>query len=279
MQKVLAEFTSLGLAVNELEEVGEILHTSDFHRDKAVISSLLDRCGNLDDKLLAWIRTIPKNWSYSSHLLYLAQGPDMKPETWAYWTGNVHQYPNVWVARNWGFYRAYRLTVQALIVRCADAARSARVKPIEELKSAADAAIATMQVLVDEICASVPYQLGDLPDMTRFPDNRLCSQCPPSFIRKGADEYECMRDGLEPGRFTGGLGRTASLPPDQVQKHVITLGGLFALRSLLVAESAPLLPPLQKKWIIGRIFEIARRSALDPKMLEVRLRKNILGFG
>ena len=266
---MLRTFTKIGMAVNKLQnEAHAVLLPNEDINSKSALASIIDRCRRLDDELLAWHKKIPSNWSYSSAPMRWTRASEDNPETWQHWTGSIHRYPNVFVARNWDYYRAYRITIHAVMIRCADTA-SVRAGLDTSMRTLAAESRALVQVLIDEVCASIPFLLGDMPDI-------ICSITAPARGPHPLEEaLDFNKDETKPEPPRPRPGMTPCHPPDQ---FLLKIGEGCALYPLLVAASILFVDPLQHRWIKGRLLEAAKRGQLASKIVTMRLQENIFGF-
>ena len=110
------------------------------------ISHLISQAKTVDLNLAAWLETIPSSW-----LPNRIAGEFVPPtvrEAGMYRDCDI--YPDILVATTWNEWRAARLKVLALIARY----------------QSDDQVLANIQLLADDICASLPFHLGDRTEMT-----------------------------------------------------------------------------------------------------------------
>lgn len=108
----------------------------------------------VDENLTKWESSVPDSWRPKP-------ASDTTPAALvkfqAYGT-TMDIYPDLWVASTWNSYRFLRLVVQGILIKCM--ARDPSCRP-SEMPHGPLSYIQTMQKLVDEICASVPFAIGD----------------------------------------------------------------------------------------------------------------------
>lgn len=202
-----------------MEEKGDL--------DLSTLRDILQRCRSLDQELVLWRASIPREWEKVIYLDHHESTQDHPGSACAYtWLGRSASYPNLPTARMLNEYRMHRIAVQSVIVR--GAGRIFRYQT--EMGWSNDIAQAwslearrIAECAVDEICASVPFHLEELADTHR---------------RKGR--------------------------------------GFNMLQPLVVACLVPSVPAVQKRWILNRAMEIARRVGMDEKTIEKRLGSRIV---
>lgn len=110
-------------------------------------SYLISQAKTVDSNLAAWLEIIPSSWLpkrvAGESVPLTVRGAGMYDD-------HCDIYPDILVATTWNEWRAARLKVLALL---------ARHQPGEQVT-------ANIQGLVDDICASLPFHLGDRTEMT-----------------------------------------------------------------------------------------------------------------
>ena len=118
----------------------------------------------VDQKLACWEASIPDEWQPQP-------ASDLSPAALlkfqAYGT-RMDIYPDLWVTSVWNVYRVLRLIVQGVLMSCVER------NPFGYLPNIAygpQSNLQAMRELVDDICASVPFSVGDrVPKSHKEPD-------------------------------------------------------------------------------------------------------------
>lgn len=130
------------------------------------IFGLIRAAEDLDRELAHWARDVPAGWSYT---MAMNLNPMFSPELACacYIPSEIHRYPDFYIARVWNLYRVSRLVVQSILLRAdswlcfpSQNGRHHRNIHIEKLNG----------VLVNDICASVPFLLGYNLSQLKRPD-------------------------------------------------------------------------------------------------------------
>ncbi|KAH8814807.1 C6 zinc finger protein [Xylogone sp. PMI_703] len=143
----------------------EILSRPSWSIIKGEISKLIRAAEDLDRELVSWTKDVPVGWSYSvATKLSSISGPDLS--TSYYIPSEIHGYSGFYVARVWNLYRVSRLIVQSILFRLASHLYS---HPQNGRQQSENTHIEkSISVLVNDICASVPFLLGyDLSEFKR----------------------------------------------------------------------------------------------------------------
>lgn len=145
--------------------VNSILSQPSWKIIESDIFELIRAAEDLDRELADWASNVPAGWSYSvATNLNSVSNPE--PSTSRYIPSEIHVYRDFYIARVWNLYRVSRLIIQSILLRAASClcfpSKSGAQHPenthIEKLNG----------VLVDDICASVPFLLGyDLSQLKR----------------------------------------------------------------------------------------------------------------
>ena len=182
------------------------------------IESVLTNAMKADEALTDWESSVPDDWhpQPASNTLpkelykYGAYGSDMDI------------YLEVWVASIWNSYRSQRITVLSTIVTCLT--RKAGIGP-KEYCFATQGPVSVIQQMVDNICASVPFHLG----------NRT------------------LMDVTEEVEYPWIQGSTVSADH---RKAALNLGGWFLIGPLSACLKVSFLAESQRQWIIAQIGRI-----------------------
>ena len=176
------------------------------------VLKLMEHAKRLDQKLSAWSLDIPESWQYKT--VAFVHELDTIETSEAYY-GAIHKYPDLWVAFAFNKWRTCMIYTHAIILNCAEWLSTSSHVTRTELSEARNA----LQVMVDEICASVPFHLG---------------------ITSGENDE---------GAFTD---------PNILGTFAPKLGGYYLLWPLFVAGSVSCIPKSQKLWLKHRLAYIGR---------------------
>ncbi|KAI9714303.1 MAG: hypothetical protein M1820_000264 [Bogoriella megaspora] len=148
------EVASVQSAVAQMKSAQEIEPSS--------VSSLLAYALSVDQQLLEWEGSAPVSW-----LPIRVSGSDCIPfsvRNAGLYQDHCDLYENIWSAFTWNGYSCSRIRVQMAIYACTERLSAS----CEYSTSAIDLAI--VQELADNICATVPYCLGDRMSVARLDD-------------------------------------------------------------------------------------------------------------
>lgn len=117
-------------------------------RSETDLSFWRDKIHDLNSRLLSWANNVPAHW----RPLRLASAWDMKASVVTYLSG-CDVYPSCQIASIWNLWRTYRLlTLQVQV---------ALFRALPEPRGAYATCQAAVQNIVDGLCYSVPFYLGD----------------------------------------------------------------------------------------------------------------------
>lgn len=204
------------------------------------ITKVLNLTRKVDAMMQDWADSVPESWAYSA-----ASGFDCPPmgprETFVY-RGRIDIYQDHTFVSVWNSYRSNRIMVLSILVECISRLRS----HVEDaLLREGFAALQAIQELADDICASVPYQLGT--KLAGGPFDQTSAEYP----------------------YLGG----SKSSTDQ-RRAVASLGGWNLLEPLKSAVGVTSLRRGQREWImgqlerIGQIYSVPKRSARPPQVAE-----------
>lgn len=199
-----------------------------------------------------WADTVPESWAYSAASRFDCP-PEVPRETFIY-RDRVDVYEDSTFVSVWNSYRSHRIMVLSIMIECISQLWShSRDSPLQE----GAAALQATQELVDDICASVPYQLG-----TKLEGGPL---------DQTSAEYP----------YTGATKSSA-----EQRRAMVSLGGWNLLEPLKSALAAANLRRGQREWIkgqlqrIGRIYNVRNgANRLPPVMFECRKATVFAGDG
>lgn len=199
---------------------------------------------DIDSQLKQWAETVPDAWLWVS-----ATGFDlpsnMPRETFIY-NDRVDYYCDLSVLDIWNSYRAKRVMILSIITECI----LKTGPPYDEfLAHQAKYAFRTMQELVDDLCATVPYSIG-------------------TKMFGGARDQEFVEyPYISVKNFTIAQ-----------RRHVAALGGWYLLENIKGCLSAVRVCPIQRRWLmrvmvrIGNIYNIRSPAVVLRDTLHDALR-------
>lgn len=204
------------------------------------IRSLLQCATVLDKELSDWSHTTPRVWPYS-----VAMNVNTSASS-GYTPCELHKYPSNYIARVWNCYRVSRLVVLSILVRATTwLNRSTKLGEASERQNK-DLEKTSMR-LVDDICASVSFLLGDDLSRMKFPT-------------------------------TGGEGQEKSPYCPSVNKTGQRHTGRFSLIwPLYVACSYPEVPEAQRGWMSMRLHDLAERGEVQASLACLTKSQILLG--
>lgn len=119
--------------------------------DEAVGTSILEQACNTDRNLATWSYLLPSDWAPVAASII----PQSVREAGMY-KNRCDCYTDIWTATTWNTYRDCRILVQLIILGCL------RMMPFHDLNGLRSTlALSIAHRLADDICASVPYCLGN----------------------------------------------------------------------------------------------------------------------
>lgn len=121
------------------------------------VKSLMADAQDLIVRLDAWYLCVPESWNPVLENFKWDETDDM--ESAKAWSGLVHAYPSLQIASLFNDYRTFKIYLQATIIRCL-----LWLVPSIDLwqeSPACGTLERSFEHLVDGICASVPFLLGD----------------------------------------------------------------------------------------------------------------------
>ncbi|KAJ5710963.1 hypothetical protein N7488_005119 [Penicillium malachiteum] len=126
--------------------------------DETQISSILDKATQIDAKLLSWTYCVPEDWNP----IPATTIPESVRNAGLY-HNLCDCYTDMWIASTWNTYRECRILLQCIMLRCL------HQLPSEKIDATREATMqSTIQKLADDICASVPYFLGNQTESVRM---------------------------------------------------------------------------------------------------------------
>lgn len=121
------------------------------------LSKLLCDARSLDEQLTEWSSNVPPEYIYEAYMF-----PTSEPQyRAAYYCGMTSTYTSIAHAAMWNRYRGARLVVSCLVNKIIGYITIVNGGPREDMQAQLEQTRSTQQGLVDEICASVPFLLGN----------------------------------------------------------------------------------------------------------------------
>ena len=186
--------------------------------------SVLDYADDVEARLATWPDTLPDDWRWkASHTFDNLSGQESKLYIW---NRRVDMYHDIWVASIWNSYRSSMLVVQYLRLQCLGMLNP---PPLSAFACRIVTGINAVQQLVDDICGSVPFNLGT--KTFGGPTDRSEVQYPDDGIHKPSSDY---------------------------RKSAAGLGGWFIIEPLKTAAIAISLREGQQDWMLKQIERVQR---------------------
>lgn len=185
---------------------------------------------DLDGELAHWARKVPMEWSYTT-ALRMKYSCDPQLSSSGFIPNQAHRYPDFYTARVWNLYRVSRLIIQSIMFRissCMD---------LHLRDHYQDRTDKINRIMVEDVCASVPFLLG--------------------------------YDFSEPKRSIGSL-HNQNLWPQTSMSKVRSSGhtGKFSLIwPLYIACSVPSIPETQRRWMRAQLRWIAETGEAQAQFV------------
>ncbi|KAK2616790.1 hypothetical protein QQS21_000167 [Conoideocrella luteorostrata] len=137
-------------------ETRRLMSMSQMSCSTILIKEMIKKCQALDEECVEWSATPPKHFRYTS----VAWINDIQDGNYAEaeaYIGSVDAYSDLYFSTIWNVLRCARITLYSLIVRCL-----ARLHAPADYRTIPEYEVArrTTIDIVDDLIASVPYQLG-----------------------------------------------------------------------------------------------------------------------
>lgn len=185
---------------------------------------ILDYATSVDVQVSTWPDSVPADWAWKpSHTF--DNYPSHERKLYVY-NRRVDIYHDIWVASIWNSYRGTVLMIQYLILQTLTFLNQ---KPGTPLGHRVINAIVRVQEMSDDICASVPFNLGT--KTFGGPGDRKEVRYPDDGINKPSNDYRTSAAGL---------------------------GGWFLIEPLKTTAKAICLREGQQEWILRQIERIQR---------------------
>ncbi|KAI4173870.1 MAG: hypothetical protein LQ346_008315 [Caloplaca aetnensis] len=221
------ELEAINIEVANLQVSASELKTES--RGMSVLASeLLANAIELDERLVAWTRSIPDEWV--PHCIW---SPETTPPSIC--EAGLYQehctiHKSIWVADTLNGHSCSRIKIGLVILACLKHVDS---PPADVTRMNA---LTTIQDLADSVCASVPYHLGDRVEAGRIDDKSV--------------QYPRIK-----GHAT----------PDEYYVTAAAYGGMFLMKRLVeLLQLGSLLRIGQRQWILGQMARIKKIYLAGP---------------
>ncbi|KAL8756370.1 MAG: hypothetical protein Q9199_002983 [Rusavskia elegans] len=188
------------------------------------LMSILDYAGDVEAQLSTWPDTVPNDWHWRPSHTFDSL-PSQESKLFVY-NRRVDIYHDIWVASIWNSYRGTMLMIQYLTLQSLGMLNP---PPLSAFAYRIVTAINKVQELIDDICGSVPFNLGT--KTFGGPSDRSEVRYPDDGINKPSSDY---------------------------RKSAAGLGGWFIIEPLKIAARAISLRDGQQDWIVKQIERIQR---------------------
>ena len=193
-----------------------------------ILQSILAAALHLDEQLAQWSRVVPFHW----HASPVSHPSCMKPFVAAdgLYGDYCDVYPSLHVASIWNQYRCTRLDLLKLILTCQRSLLTLQLWD-DQFPSLQKYALDSVQRLVDEICASVPYHLGNRTGPGPI-DSREGIEYP-HFPEDEDEDLENMQHQFPPSCLgSSSLGNSRRLSRAEHTQLAASTGGWFILSAM-----------------------------------------------
>ena len=265
----------LGNIALEISILRGKLHSTDpTHSKPEYVYNLIQQSHILDQYLIAWRNSVPREWEMFSVIRPEERNPPITGagSACAPWLDYAASYPDPSKAKWLNHFRCQSIINQSIILHCAH--RIARYQPAE--RSAIDRsmpedlakahssstfikALDTIKTLVDGICASVPYHFDRSPLKGH----------------QGAINPVLSINSLTSTRPADAAPRVPSKNTIVVADLKPPAGAIALVHALIVAHRAPGITADQRGWILNRILAISNHFGVDGSMVEKKLNSPI----
>ncbi|KAK1144744.1 hypothetical protein N8T08_004755 [Aspergillus melleus] len=207
-----------------LRQRWDLISSNPGNYQKDELKNLLSTAMALDNKISVWKHILPDRW----HPMPATFIPQSVRDAGVF-NNRCDCYIDIWIASTWNFYRDSRIVIQNIILNCL------RLLPEQSSPHEIQARVASIQKLATDICATVPYLLGD---------QMISVQMSPHKVEYPESEGR---------RVTSGHQQTAPL-----------LGGWFVISYLTNLWSPELcLQAEQRAWIQKQMLRVLRIYTFD----------------
>ncbi|PMD47728.1 hypothetical protein L207DRAFT_416517 [Hyaloscypha variabilis F] len=131
----------------------------------STIVGMIQELHSLDQSAVTWRQT--SEWSFKT--LRVSDRPDLEPAACGI-TDRIQLHADIWMAYEWNYHRAARITFLEQLLKCSTAALKTRDLNLVDENTLTDTIArcsSTIQWLADEVLSTVPQCLGDVDAMGR----------------------------------------------------------------------------------------------------------------
>ncbi|OJJ44257.1 hypothetical protein ASPZODRAFT_72043 [Penicilliopsis zonata CBS 506.65] len=172
-----SELASLSCELGELRTLWQKIRSQTCERGE--ILKVLSMAVENDNKLAVWKSALPLHWAGKT-----ASWIPQSVRNAGIFRNQCDCYPDIFVASIWNSYRDSRILVQTIMIECLG-----RLPP-EESRDGICAASETINTLATDICATVPFFLGDQTTPMAFNGGRV--EYPDSMEMRITDSHRQM---------------------------------------------------------------------------------------
>ncbi|PTB34956.1 hypothetical protein M441DRAFT_32368 [Trichoderma asperellum CBS 433.97] len=229
----------LFIAITRLTDFCANIKNRHIVEPKEIIGTAL----KIDAELVSLMISVPPLWRYDTVKVPMLDG---KPITQAFWGNSYHIYHSIYASSMWNNYRSARIIIQELIINAVKDLESITNDNIgyPQRSNLTNQARQTCLQLVEDICASVPYNLG----MEIEDSGHLGSSAPGASVGHGLD-----------------IGATLS------SFQITGAGGLTIMWPLLVAGNSPIACGDLRKWIAICLDKIGHSMGINQALAMSKL--------
>lgn len=148
--------TSIASEIVQLRQAWESIASTTY--DASQVEEILRKANAIDINLVAWTYCLPEHW--------IPVAATIIPEsvrTAGMYRNHCDCYTDIWIAVIWNTFRDCRILVQRIMLRCLYMTRS-----LDPDGRRIAGITLTIHKLANEVCASVPYFLGDQLESVRM---------------------------------------------------------------------------------------------------------------
>ncbi|KAL8946487.1 MAG: hypothetical protein Q9222_007125 [Ikaeria aurantiellina] len=224
-ENAASRLTSLSARLSDLMAYANpILKNTEAFPTEDQFVEILDYCADVEAQLSTWPDSLPADWAWKTSHTF-DDLPSQQRKLYVY-NHRADIYHDIWVASIWNSYRGTMLMIQYLTLSTLGVMHP---PPTSPYMPKIGAAISKVQGLVDDICGSVPFNLGT--KTFGGPKDRYDVRYPNDGINKPSSDY---------------------------RKSAAGLGGWFMVEPLKIAAKAISLREGQQDWILRQIERIQR---------------------
>jgi hypothetical protein len=249
---------------------------------------------NIDAELVSLLISVPPLWGYTTVKVPMIDG---KPITQAVWGDRYHIYHSISASSMWNSYRSARVIIQELIIDTVRDLESSGNNDVgsPQRNSLSSQARQTALQLVEDICASVPYNLGmEIEDFGHFDSSDLEAMDACGGYRSDSGRLSFSNTTLPWEPISPNISYKGSLPPVSPVSHpsktdgtgqrrtylplitpssfqVTGAGGLTMMWPLLVAANSGVACGDLRKWITNSLDKIGHSMGINQALAMSKL--------